>query len=109
MNDKKVADAILELKPNIGITVKNYDTIEDTFNNIIFDDDSDKTMSLDDVNTKITEIENRDAHIEPRLNSYPEISEQLDKLYHDMTANKLDTSGDWYTSIKAIKDANPKN
>mgnify|MGYP005994254261 CR=1 FL=1 len=57
MNDKKVIEAILELNPNIGVTVKNYDTIDETFNNAIFDNTSDKTMSLEDVKNKITELE----------------------------------------------------
>ena len=57
MNDKKVIEAILELNPNIGVTVKSYDTIDETFNNAIFDNTSDKTMSLEDVKNKITELE----------------------------------------------------
>ena len=43
-----------------------------------------------------------------RETSYPEIREQLDLLYHDMTAGKLDTTGEWHKAIKAVKDANPK-
>jgi regulator of replication initiation timing len=57
MNDKKVIEAILELNPNIGVTVKSYDTIDETFNNSIFDNTSDKTMSLEDVKNKITELD----------------------------------------------------
>ena len=34
--------------------------------------------------------------------------EQLDQLYHDMTAGKLDATGEWHKAIKAVKDANPK-
>ena len=37
MNDKKVIKAILELNSNIGVTVKNYDTIDETFNNWLQD------------------------------------------------------------------------
>ena len=40
--------------------------------------------------------------------SYPEINEQLDQLYKDMLAGKLDTTGTWATGIKAVKDAHPK-
>ena len=57
MNDKKVIKAILELNSNIGVTVKNYDTIDETFNNAIFDNALDKTMSLEDVKNKITELD----------------------------------------------------
>ena len=37
-----------------------------------------------------------------------EIKEQLDQLYHDMTAGKLDATGEWHKAIKAVKDATPK-
>jgi len=43
-----------------------------------------------------------------RKEKYPAIEEQLDKLYHDMTAGKLDATGEWHKAIKAVKDANPK-
>ena len=43
-----------------------------------------------------------------RVQQYPEIGAQLDKLFHDMAAGKLDTTGEWHKSIQAIKDANPK-
>jgi len=44
-----------------------------------------------------------------RAGAYKELKEQLDLLYHDMTADKGDKTGEWYKHIKAIKDANPKD
>jgi len=40
--------------------------------------------------------------------TYSSIGDQLDMLYKDMLAGKLDTTGTWATHIKAVKDANPK-
>ena len=40
--------------------------------------------------------------------TYDTIVNQLDMLYADMLAGKLDTTGTWATHIKAVKDANPK-
>jgi hypothetical protein len=40
--------------------------------------------------------------------TYDKIGNQLDMLYADMLAGKLDTTGTWATHIKAVKDANPK-
>ena len=40
--------------------------------------------------------------------TYGSIGDQLDMLYKDMLAGKLDTTGTWATHIKAVKDANPK-
>ena len=39
---------------------------------------------------------------------YATFGDQLDMLYADMLAGKLDTTGTWATHIKAVKDANPK-
>jgi hypothetical protein len=39
---------------------------------------------------------------------YPTIGDQLDMLYKDMLAGKLDTTGTWATAIKATKDKYPK-
>jgi len=39
---------------------------------------------------------------------YASFGDQLDMLYADMKAGKLDTTGTWATHIKSVKDANPK-
>ena len=43
-----------------------------------------------------------------RKKEYLTWQEQLDKLYHDINDNKLDTNGTWYKHIKTVNDANPK-
>ena len=43
-----------------------------------------------------------------RQTEYKDFGYQLDLLYHDMTAGKLDNSGEWHKHIKAVKDANSK-
>ncbi len=40
--------------------------------------------------------------------TYDTIGNQLDMLYADMLAGKLDTTGTWATHIKNVKDSNPK-
>tara|TARA_R100001594_G_C3947004_1_gene242084 strand:+ start:63 stop:413 length:351 start_codon:yes stop_codon:yes gene_type:complete len=44
-----------------------------------------------------------------RKKSYGDIGDQLDLLYKDIVAGKLDTTGEWFKKIKAVKDANPKS
>ena len=39
---------------------------------------------------------------------YASFGDQLDMLYKDIVAGKLDATGTWATHIKAVKDANPK-
>ena len=43
-----------------------------------------------------------------RQTEYKDFGHQLDLLYHDMTAGKLDNTGEWHKHIKAVKDANAK-
>ena len=43
-----------------------------------------------------------------RKTEYKDFGYQLDLLYHDMTAGKLDNTGEWHKHIKAVKDANSK-
>ena len=43
-----------------------------------------------------------------RAKEYKDFGYQLDLLYHDMTAGKLDNTGEWHKHIKAVKDANSK-
>ena len=40
--------------------------------------------------------------------TYDTIGNQLDMLYADMLAGKLDTTGTWASHIKNVKDSNPK-
>jgi len=48
------------------------------------------------------------GYITARQQEYPAIAEQLDMLFHDMTADKGDKTGDWYEAIEKVKDDNPK-
>ena len=43
-----------------------------------------------------------------RVLEYPLLTDQLDQLYHDMTAGKLDATGEWHKTIKTVKDKYPK-
>ena len=68
-------------------------------------------ISKADIEAKCEELDVSQAHIFPRANAFQDtlpIEEQLDKLFHDIDNGTLTKSGDFYTAIKAIKDANPK-
>ena len=39
---------------------------------------------------------------------YDTVGNQLDMLYKDLVAGKLDATGTWAKHVKAVKDANPK-
>ena len=63
---------------------------------------------LDALNTEADAKINGEKILSLRRSAYGNIESQLDKLYHDMTAGKLDATGEWHKAIKAVKDANPK-
>ena len=48
------------------------------------------------------------GYIVARQEEYGAIGDQLDLLYHDMTADKGDKTGEWYKAVKKVKDDNPK-
>lgn len=48
------------------------------------------------------------GYIAGRVLSYPDIEEQLDKLFHDIDNGSLDKTGEFYSAIKNVKDSYPK-
>ena len=73
------------------------------------------TLEQSKIDTARTELNTAAAAIKYQTDrttngstTYDTIGNQLDMLYADMLAGKLDTTGTWATHIKAVKDANPK-
>ena len=60
------------------------------------------------LNTTATAVKYKTDRTTDGSTIYDTIGNQLDMLYADMLAGKLDTTGTWATHIKAVKDANPK-
>ena len=61
------------------------------------------------VNAKLKELQDAwdletDSYKSKRRAEYKSVADQLDQLYHDMTAGKLDGTGEWHKAIKAVKD-----
>ena len=44
-----------------------------------------------------------------RKKEYGLINDQLDMLYKDLVAGKLDATGEWAKAVKKVKDDNPKS
>lgn len=100
----EIFDAILSLKPKARFSVK-----EDK--SIVWNDDTQTQPTTSEINAEITRIKTANAHITPRREAYAElggIENQLDMLYKDLVAGKLDSTGSWAIAIKKVKDENPK-
>ena len=50
-----------------------------------------------------------DNYKNKRIEQYPDISEQLDALWHGMDNGIIPMVEDFYLPIKIVKDLNPKN
>jgi len=99
---------------NLGEVIKTIDAnasfeiIDNDINKIIWHS---TPISKTDIEAKRVEVQaeyDNNKYQRDRAVAYKELKEQLDLLYHDMTANKLDATGEWHKHIKAVKDANPK-
>jgi|TARA_X000001382_G_scaffold130626_1_gene126187 hypothetical protein len=93
---KKQLKAILEINSDAKFIIRGDNPVEWI--------EGTTPISDNDINAKITEIETRDAHIEPRVKAYPSIEDQLDMQYHD----EVNGTTTWKDAIQAVKDANPK-
>ena len=60
------------------------------------------------LNTEAAAVKYKTDRTENGSKTYVSFGDQLDMLYKDIVAGKLDTTGTWATHIKAVKDANPK-
>jgi hypothetical protein len=45
-----------------------------------------------------------------RHNSYPDVKQQLDMLWHEISNNgSISTEGEWFNAIKEVKETHPKS
>ena len=89
----------------VGGYIKNND-----FDSIVWANPS-EAVSREVLEAKLSELQSEydsKQYQRDRETSYPEIKEQLDLLYHDMTAGKGDKTGEWYKAVKKVKTDNPK-
>jgi len=100
-----IEEAIKKINPKAQFTVDQNDINQITWHN------GTTPISKADIEAKMTELEteyDNNKYQRDRADQYKELKEQLDLLYHDMTSDKGDKTGEWYKHIKAVKDANPK-
>ena len=65
--------------------------------------------SDEEIDTEFKKLQSDyDALQYQRDRQYPQLGEQLDMLFHDMTAGKGTKDGEWYKAIAKVKTDNPK-
>ena len=124
-NTDKFSRAVRNLKPNTEYSFEGSDvTTEDAYNKVKWGTGKDSneiailsntcphseltwakvSAEINRINTQYT----NDKYRRDRKAKYPEIGDQLDNLYKDILAGKVDSTGEFAKAIKAIKDSNPK-
>jgi hypothetical protein len=58
--------------------------------------------------TAINNWQDPDQYKLDRQKAYPQISDQLDMLWHSIDSGTLNKTSDFYTTLKQVKDDNPK-
>ena len=100
----EIINAIQALDPNAWVGVSNND-----INKIHWHDGNPNKLTKEQIQAKYDELVEEYKKLQyQRDRKYPELGEQLDLLYHDMTAGKGDKTGEWYKAVNKVKTDNPK-
>ena len=102
-----IGEAIRSIDPNVSATVTNneYDTIEWIKGGPIPKEQIDAEI------VKLKAEWESKQYQRDRAESYPDLKEQLDLLWHAIDDGKFNVKSkdtDFYKKLKAVKDANPK-
>ena len=98
------ADAMSSLKPGAEFSIQGED-----YSTINWVDTKQTKPSESDINAEVTRLQAIEDYQGPRRSEYPALREQLDLLYKDILAGKVDSTGEFAKAIKAVKDKYPKS
>ena len=101
-----ISDAIQNLRPG-----SSYQVHGDTYADFIWLETPATKPSQTEVEQELVRLRTEYAAKEYqriRAVNYPEIADQLDMLWHSIDTGTLDKSSEFYTALKAVKDATPK-
>ena len=99
--------ALNSLRPGAewSLNGSNYD-------DVVWHDTNQTKPTKQEVELEIARLQNEFVNNEyqrKRELEYPSIGNQLDMLWHAIDTNSLNKTSDFYTAIKAVKDAYPKS
>ena len=91
-----------------AVTIHDADGAFDANGNSITLEQSKIDAARTTLNSEAAAVKYKTDRTTDGSTTYASFGDQLDMLYKDIVAGKLDTTGTWATHIKAVKDANPK-
>ena len=101
-------DAIYRAYPNVVKIDSGTAEAHDSNNNLVTLDQSKIDAARVTLDAEAAAVKYKTDRTTNGFKTYDTIGNQLDMIYADLVAGKLDTTGTWATHIKAVKDANPK-
>jgi len=82
---------------------------ESSYENLEWVDKNQTKPTKQEVLAEVARLQSEyDAKEYQRNRQYPSLGDQLDMLWHAIDTNSLNKTSDFYTAIKAVKDAHPK-
>tara|TARA_R100001530_G_C4173082_1_gene117237 strand:+ start:169 stop:474 length:306 start_codon:yes stop_codon:yes gene_type:complete len=97
LNQFQTSEALYALKPDVAWTISD--------GNITWPSDGGTQPNASELEA---EWNANHKHKWARKDEYPDVKNQLDSLYKDIIAEKLDATGEFAKAIKAVKDKHPK-
>ena len=101
-------EAILKAYPSVVVIDDTGSKILDASGNTVSVEQSKIDAARTTLDAEAAAVKYKTDRTKEGSTTYASFGDQLDMLYADMLAGKLDTTGTWATHIKAVKDANPK-
>ena len=100
--------AIRKAYPNVTLIDDTGSVIKDAAGNTVAVEQSKIDEARVTLDAEAAAVKYKTDRTTNGSTTYASIGDQLDMLYKDMLAGKLDATGTWATSIKAVKDKYPK-
>lgn len=100
-------DAILSLEPNAEVTLVGDEIV--TWHSEDITQPTDEAIATEQA--RLQSEYDTNEYQRDRALAYPQIAEQLDKLFHDIDGGLLGEdakTGSLYLALKEVKDDNPK-
>ena len=101
-------EAIRKAYPQVTFIKDTGSIIKDAFENVVVVEQSKIDAARVTLDAEAAAVKYKTDRTTYGSTTYASFGDQLDMLYKDIVAGKLDTTGVWATHIKEVKDANPK-
>lgn len=103
----EIHDALMSLLPeNTAFSVEDndYTKVEFQTEGVVLPSQAEVEAEM----ARLQAIEDAVAYKSDRADAYPDLADQLDMLWHAIDSGTLDKTSDFYTTLKQVKDTNPK-